>query len=59
MDGRIEDGQPVSVAVRETLSAAGERLVSTVTAYEIGVKATIGKLATPDDLDERLDAVGR
>lgn len=58
MDGRLEDGQPVSVAVRETLSAAGERLVSTVTAYEIGVKATIGKLATPDDLDERLEDFG-
>jgi PIN domain nuclease of toxin-antitoxin system len=58
MDGRIEDGQPVSVAVRETLSAAGERLVSAVTAYEIGVKATIGKLATPDDLDERLEDFG-
>lgn len=44
--------------MRETISAASERLVSAVTAYELGLKTAIGKLVTPADLDERLDDFG-
>lgn len=43
---------------RERMVAADERLVSAVTAYEIGLKAAIGKLTIEADLDQTLDDFG-
>lgn len=52
-------GDPrLSSRSRERMVAADERLVSAVTAYEIGLKATIGKLTVEADLDQTLDDFG-
>lgn len=43
---------------QETIAAAGELAFSVVSFAEIGVKAAIGKLAVPHDLDAQIAAAG-
>ena len=51
----LTDDPALSPAVRETLADPGsEPLVSAATGWEIAIKRSLGKLAAPDDLPDRI-----
>ena len=50
----LSDARTVGARAEQELEQASEVAFSAVSFAEIGVKASIGKLAVPDDLDEYL-----
>jgi PIN domain nuclease of toxin-antitoxin system len=55
---QLSGARPLGVRARETIGAAAELAFSVVSFAEIGVKAAIGKLAVPGDLQEHIAAAG-
>jgi PIN domain nuclease of toxin-antitoxin system len=50
--------RPLGARAQETIASAGELAFSVVSFAEIGVKAAIGKLAVPQELDAHIVATG-
>ena len=50
----LQGARTVGPCAQEAIERAAELLFSVVSFAEIGVKAAIGKLAVPDDLDEHI-----
>ena len=48
----------LSAQAQEQIAEADDLLLSTVSFAEIGIKASVGKLAVPGDLKERVAAAG-
>lgn len=48
----------ISEAAGEVIERADDLLLSVVSLAEIGIKASIGKLDVPDDLDRQVQAIG-
>lgn len=48
----------ISEAAGEVIEQADDLLLSVVSLAEIGIKASIGKLDVPDDLDRQVQAIG-
>ncbi|MCC2333787.1 type II toxin-antitoxin system VapC family toxin [Cellulomonas wangsupingiae] len=54
----LADDPRLGPRARDRLAAAGERLVSTASLWEIAIKVELGKLHVPDDLPTRITAAG-
>ena len=51
---QLQGGRTVGPSAQTAIERAGELLFSVVSFAEIGIKAAIGKLAVPGDLDEHI-----
>ena len=51
---QLSGARSLGVRARDTIAAAAELAFSVVSFAEIGVKAAVGKLAVPDDLEARI-----
>ena len=55
----LEDSPRLSQRARETIiDPANHVLVSAASGWEIAIKQALGKLSTPDDLEQAMDAAG-
>lgn len=55
----LTDDSALSATAREALAdPSNEPLVSTATVWEIAIKRSLGKLAAPDDLPDRISKEG-
>jgi PIN domain nuclease of toxin-antitoxin system len=55
---QLSGARELGVRAREAIAAAAELAFSVVSFAEIGLKASIGKLSVPDDLDGHLARTG-
>ena len=55
---QLSGARTLGVRARERIAAAAELAFSVVSFAEIGVKAALGKLVVPDDLDARVVGTG-
>lgn len=51
---QLSGERELSVAARDAIAAATDLLFSVVSFAEVGIKASVGKLAVPDDLEARI-----
>ncbi|MGV0743903.1 type II toxin-antitoxin system VapC family toxin [Mycolicibacterium sp. XJ870] len=54
----LEDNPRLGIHTRDRITESGSVFVSAASTWELAIKATLGKLTLPDDLDGAIDRSG-